>query len=91
MFDTHAIARSLTDANLTPEQADAITAAVRQAAEHEATGLDFGTVVTKTDLRAEIAGVDARLAGMELRLVKWIVDNGLAAAGAVIAAFWLPG
>ena len=34
MLDTHAIARSLTDAKLTPEQADAITAAVRAAAEH---------------------------------------------------------
>ena len=34
MLDTHAIARSLTDAKLTPEQADAITPAVRAAAEH---------------------------------------------------------
>ena len=75
MFDMHVIARSLTDADLTPEQADAITAAVRQAAEHEATGLDFATVVTKTDLRAAIAGVDARLA----------------APGAVIAALRLLG
>ena len=91
MFDTHAIARSLTAADLTPQQADAITAAVRQAAEHEATGLDLGTVVTKTDLRAEIAGVDARLAAIELRLIKWIVGTGLAAAGAVIAALRLLG
>ena len=30
MFDTHAIARSLTDADLTPAQADAITDAIRQ-------------------------------------------------------------
>ena len=43
MFDTHAIARSRTEAGLTPEQADATTGAVRQAAEHEAAGLDFGT------------------------------------------------
>ena len=91
MFDTHAIARSLTAADLTPEQADAITAAVRQAAEHEAAGLDFGTVVTKTDLRAEIAGVDARLAALELRLIKCIVGTGLAAAGMVIAALRLLG
>ena len=34
MFDTHAIARSLTDADLTPAQADAVTDAIRQAAEH---------------------------------------------------------
>ena len=34
MLDTHAVARSLTDAEFTPAQADAITDAVRQAAEH---------------------------------------------------------
>ena len=91
MFDTHAIARTLTDANLTSAQADAITAAVRQAAEHDAATLDPGTLVTKTDLRAEIAGVDARLAALELRLIKWIVGTGLAAAGLVIAALRLLG
>lgn len=91
MFDTHAIARTLTDAELTPAQADAITAAVRQAAEHEATDLEVATLVTKTDLRAEVAGVDARLAALELRLIKWIVGTGLAAAGIVIAALRLLG
>lgn len=34
MLDTRAIARSLTDAKLTPDRADASTAAVRAAAEH---------------------------------------------------------
>ena len=34
MLDAHAVARSLTDAEFTPAQADAITNAVRQAAEH---------------------------------------------------------
>lgn len=34
MLDTRAIARSLTDAKLTSDRADAITAAVRAAAEH---------------------------------------------------------
>ena len=48
MFDTHAIARALTAAKLTSEQADAITDAVRQAAEH-------GEHVTPDMLRAEIA------------------------------------
>ncbi len=72
-----------------PDQADAITAAVRQAAEHEATGPDVGALVTKNDLRAEIAGVDARLAALELRLIKWIVGACLAAAGIVIAALRL--
>ena len=64
---------------------------MRQAAEHEAAGLDSGTVVTKADLRAEIAGVDARLAALELRLINWIVGTGLATAGAVIAALRLLG
>lgn len=45
MFDTHTIARALADADLTPAQVDAITDAVRQAAEHEARDL-----VTRADL-----------------------------------------
>ena len=54
MFDTHAIARALTAAKLTSEQADAITDAVRQAAEH-------GEHVTPDMLRAEIAPLRADL------------------------------
>ena len=69
MFDTHSIARSLTDAELTPAQADAITAAVRQAAEH-------GDSATPDML-------DARLATLELRLVKRTVGTGVAVAGIV--------
>lgn len=46
---------------------------------------------TTVDLRAEIAGIDARLAGLELHLFKWIDGTGLAAAGAVIAALRLLG
>ena len=34
MLDTHAIARQLTDAGLDQHRADAVTDAVRQAAEH---------------------------------------------------------
>ena len=45
MFDAHAIARALAAADLTPAQVDAITDAVRQAAEHEARDL-----VTRADL-----------------------------------------
>ena len=77
MFDTHAIARSLTDAELTPAQADAITAAVRQAAEQ-------GDHVTPDML-------DARLAALELRLIKWTVGTGVAVAGIVIAVLRLVG
>ena len=52
MFDTHAIARALTSADFTPTQADAITDAVRQAAEHDVPGIDPETLATKEDLAA---------------------------------------
>ena len=84
MFDTHAIARSLTAADLTDAQADAITDAVREAAEHDAAAIDVDALATKADLRAEISA-------LELRLVKWIVGTGVACAGLVIAALRLLG
>ena len=77
MLDTHAIARTLTDAGIDPKHADAITAAVRQAA-------DQGEHVTRAELRAE-------LVSLELRLVKWIVGAALAGAGLVIAVLRLFG
>ena len=52
MFGTHAIARSLTDANLTAEQADAITAAITSAAEH-------GDHVTRADLQESVSTLRA--------------------------------
>ena len=57
MLDTHAIARSLTDAGIQPEHADAITAAVRQAAER-----DTDTLATKADLDARLNALEARIA-----------------------------
>ena len=75
MFDTHAIARTLTEAGLEPDQASAITDAVRQAAEH-------GDHVTPDRLDAKIADVMAAIAASETRTVRWIVATG----GAVIAA-----
>ena len=68
---------SLTAAELTPAQADAITEAVRQAAEQ-------GDHVTPDML-------DARLAALELRLIKWTVGSGIAVAGIVIAFLRLVG
>ena len=44
MLDTHAIARSLTDAGIPASHADAITAAVRQAAEHDNAAEPLATV-----------------------------------------------
>ena len=78
MFDTHAIARSLTDADLTPAQADAITAAIRQAAEH-------GEHVTPQTLAAGLAELRTELARVETRLVRWIV--GTAAVAVAVMRF----
>lgn len=75
MFDTHAIARSLTDADLTPAQADAI----RQAAEHgdHVTSEQFKTGLA--ELRADIyramliqTGVTAGLLGLLLGFLRWL-------------------
>ena len=65
MFDTHAIARALTAADFTPAQADALTDAVRQAAEHDAAGVDVGTLATKDDLRAEVAILNGAIKALE--------------------------
>ena len=75
MFDTHAVARTLTEADLTPAQADAITDAVRLAAEHDAAAIDVETLATKSDvaavrteLKSDIAGVKSDLAAVESAL-----------------------
>ena len=91
MLDTHAVARSLTDAELTPAQADAITNAVRQAAEHgdHVTSDQFAAGLA--EVRTEIAALDTRLstqissvrteiANLETRLIRWMVGTVLATA-----------
>ena len=54
MLDTLEVARSLTDVDFTPAQADAITKAVRRAAEH-------GDHVTPDQLAAALAEVRAEM------------------------------
>ena len=78
MLDTHEIARELTAAGIDPAHADAITNAVRRAAEHDASGIDVKTLATKADLAA-----------LELRLVKWLIGVAFAGAGLTIAALRL--
>ena len=71
MFDTHAIARSLTAADLTDAQADAITAAVREAAEHDGAAVDVDALATKADVaavQADVAAVQANVVALEARL-----------------------
>ena len=104
MFDTLAIARTLTAADFTPAQADAITDAVRQAADAGVEAVDVETLATKGDIAAlegamkAIEGTvkahfatKADLAALELRLIKWIVGTGVAVAGLVVAALRLLG
>ena len=75
MFDTLSVARELTDAGLSRDQAHAIAEAVRKAAEH-------GDHVTPDQFRAG-------LAELETRLVQWMIGTvlaGIAGAAAVTAA-----
>ena len=77
-LDTHAIARTLTDAGADPKLADAITAAVREAADH-------GDHVTPDQFKAGLAELDARIANAETRLT-WRM---LGIAGLVLAVLRL--
>ena len=65
------VARTLTDVGIDPKQADAITDAVRQAADH-------GDHVTPGDLRAEIGAVEARL-------YRFLMVQALGIIGATVA------
>jgi 2-keto-3-deoxy-galactonokinase len=95
MLDTHAVARSLTDAEFTEAQADAITNAVRLAAEHgdHVTSDQFkvGLAEVRTEIAAldtrlstQIAGLDARLssqiANLETRLLRWMIGTVIGTA-----------
>ena len=71
MFDTLAVARTLTAAGIDPKHADAFTDALREATEQA----DYATKSDLAELRAEIAA-------LETRLVRWMV----ALAGIVVAA-----
>ena len=75
VIDTHAIARRLNGAGLSTAQADAITDAVREAAEH-------GTYVTPEALHAELAGLEARLTW---RFAGAMLAQTLAILGGVLA------
>ena len=80
MIDTHAIARQLTGSGLTPQQADAITDAVRQAAEHGdyATRTELDSLATKVDLASLEARLTWRFAGAMLAQTLAILGGVLA-------------
>ena len=81
MLDTHAIARRLTGTGLSNEQADAITDAVREAAEH-------GDHITPEALHAELASLAARLTW---RFAGAMLAQTLAILGGVLAMLRLLG
>ncbi len=62
MLDTHEIARELTAAGIAPAHADAITNAVRRAAEHDAAGIDPKALATKADLTPLVTKVELQAA-----------------------------
>ncbi len=81
MFDTHAVARSLTDADFTPAQADAITNAVRLAAEQgdAVTSDQFKAGLAEVrseiaEVRSEIAEVRTEIASLDTRLSTQIAE-----------------
>ena len=78
-LDTLAIARTLTDAGADPKLADAITAAVRLAADH-------GDYVTPDQFKAGLAEMQARFAGAETRLTWRFAGAMLAQTGVILAA-----
>ena len=104
VFDTHEIARSLTAADLTDAQADAITVAVRRAAEHDAAAVDVDALATKADVaavQADVAALEERmthfatkeelraeLSALEARLAWRLVGAGVAIAGIQAAALF---
>ena len=75
MLDTHAIARSLTNAGIQPEHADAITDAVRQAAEAPA---EMATKADLADLRADLYRALWLQAGAIIAAVAGIVGVAVA-------------
>ena len=75
MLRTHAIARRLTDSGLPTKQVDAITDALREAAEH-------GDHVTPEGFRAELASLEARLTW---RFAGAMLAQTLAILGGVLA------
>ena len=102
MLDTHAVARSLTAADFTPAQADALTDALRLVVEQgkHVTSDQFkaGLAELRAGQRTEIAEVRTEIANLDTRLSTQISAaetrltwRMLGIAGLVIAALRLLG
>jgi hypothetical protein len=78
-LDTHELVKDLKASGFTDAQAEAVTRAVRLAQDFDVSNLASKTDIA--DLRREIAEV-------ELRLIKWVIGVGVAAALAVGGMIW---
>jgi basic membrane lipoprotein Med (substrate-binding protein (PBP1-ABC) superfamily) len=79
-LDTHETVKRLTAAGFTDAQAEALTAAVK-----EAVDIDLSNIATKTD----IADLRREMADMKAELVKWVVGVGFAQVATIIAVLKL--
>ncbi len=79
-LDTHETVKSLTAAGFTDAQAEALTAAVKQAVD-----IDLSNIATKTD----IADLRREMADMKAELVKWVVGVGFAQVATILAVLKL--
>ena len=79
-LDTHETVKRLTAAGFTDAQAEAVTAAVKQAFD-----IDLSNLATKSD----IADVRREMADMKAELVKWVVGVGFAQVATVSAVLKL--
>ena len=70
MLDTHAVARSLTAADFTPAQADALTDALRSAVEHGDHVTSDQFKAGQAELRAEMSRIEADLKS-DMKLLKF--------------------
>ncbi|MCY4574870.1 MAG: DUF1640 domain-containing protein, partial [Gemmatimonadetes bacterium] len=74
MLDTHAVARSLTAADFTPAQADALTDALREFTEQGDHVTSDQFRAGQSEMRAEIAEVRAEIANLDTRLSAQIAE-----------------
>jgi basic membrane lipoprotein Med (substrate-binding protein (PBP1-ABC) superfamily) len=79
-LDTHQTVKSLTAAGFTDAQAEALTAAVKQAVD-----IDLSNIATKADM----ADLRREIAEMKAELVKWIVGVGFAQVATILAVLKL--
>jgi hypothetical protein len=79
-LDTHETVKSLTAAGFTDAQAEALTAAVKQAVD-----VDLSNIATKTD----ISDLRREMAEMKAELVKWVVGVGFAQVATILAVLKL--